>query len=296
MIDILVTGANGFLGRSIVGEVSQSNSVITLGTSTKNNIICNLANNVPQFSFNIDLVIHAAGKAHIVPKSSIEADEFYNVNVNGTFNLLKGLSQKPPKCFVFISSVSVYGLSEGLNINENQPLLAIDPYGASKIKAEKIIIDWCRTNNVILTILRLPLLVGVNPPGNLGRLIRGIQKGYFFNISSGKNKKSMVIADDVSAFILHASRIGGIYNLTDGFHPSFKDLSKAIATRYRSKLYLDIPLFVAYFLAKIGDLLGALSPFNSKVLMKMNSELTFDDTLAKQNAGWNPRKVLDFYS
>ncbi len=296
MIDILVTGANGFLGRSIVGEVSQSNSVITLGTSAKNDIICNLAKNVPQFSFKIDLVIHAAGKAHIVPKSSIEVDEFYNVNVNGTLNLLKGLSQKPPKWFVFISSVSVYGLSEGLNINENHPLLAIDPYGASKIKAENIIIDWCRTNNVILTILRLPLLIGFNPPGNLGKLIRGIKNGYFFNISSGKNKKSMVIADDVSAFILPASRIGGVYNLTDGFHPSFKELSRVIAKRYRTKLYFDIPLLVAHILAKIGDLLGGISPFDSKVLMKINSELTFDDTLARQNAGWNPRKVLDFYS
>jgi nucleoside-diphosphate-sugar epimerase len=294
-MNILVTGGSGFLGKSIVHEVSQNNTVVTLGTSIFNDIVCDLAYNIPQISFFAELVIHAAGKAHVIPRTDSDANEFYNINVDGTYNLLKSLSQNPPRSFVYISSVSVYGLSEGLNIDESQPLLANDPYGLSKIEAEKVLIEWCKTNNVVLTILRLPLLVGENPPGNLGKLISGIKKGYFFNISSGKIRKSMVLADDVSGFIIPISKVGGLYNLTDGFHPSVKDLSIAVAKKYGSKLYFDIPLFIALILAKIGDLIGPLSPFNSKVLMKMNSELTFDDTLARKNAGWNPRKVIDYF-
>jgi nucleoside-diphosphate-sugar epimerase len=295
-MNILVTGASGFLGKSIVHEVSQNNTLVTLGTSIFNDIICDLAYNIPQISFFADLVIHAAGKAHVIPRTVSDANEFYNINVDGTYNLLKSLSQNPPKWFVYISSVSVYGLSEGLNIDESQPLLANDPYGLSKIKAEKILTEWCKTNNVVLTILRLPLLIGDNPPGNLGKLITGVKKGFYFNISSGKVRKSMVIADDVSAFILPISKVGGLYNLTDGVHPSFKELSHAVAKKYKSKFILDIPLYIAIFLAKVGDFIGPMSPFNSKLLNKINSELTFDDTLARQNAGWNPRNSLDFYS
>lgn len=46
-----------------------------------------------------------------------------------------------------------------------------------------------KQHNVVCTILRLPLLVGTNPPGNLGAMIKGIARGYYFNIGGGKSKK-----------------------------------------------------------------------------------------------------------
>ena len=141
-----------------------------------------LSKNVPYFYDRFEIIIHCAGKAHLLPKTNQEIASFYSVNVLGTKNLLKGLTSKLPKRFVFISSVSVYGLTQGENIPETHPLLAEDPYGKSKIEAEKIVENWCKENNVICTILRLPLLVGLNPPGNLGAMIRGIKKGYYFAI------------------------------------------------------------------------------------------------------------------
>lgn len=104
-------------------------------------------------------------------------------------NLLRGLEKnKLPKEFVFISSLAVYGKEEEVNINENYPLNAKDPYVLSKINSEKLIQDWCKKDNVICTILRLPLLVGESPPGNLGAMIKA-NKGYYFNIGGDKAKK-----------------------------------------------------------------------------------------------------------
>jgi nucleoside-diphosphate-sugar epimerase len=108
-------------------------------------------------------------------------------------------------------------------------LLARDPYGLSKIHAEKFVEDWCEKHNVICTIFRLPLVVGPNAPGNLGKMLMGIKKGYYFNIAGGKAQKSMVLATDVAQCVLKVYKIGGIYNLTVGHHPTFYKLSRTIS-------------------------------------------------------------------
>jgi nucleoside-diphosphate-sugar epimerase len=291
---IILTGFSGFLGKIILSILKHKN-IISLGRNNAN-ITCDISNQVPNLPIT-DLVIHAAGKAHIVPKTEQEKQDFFNVNVKGTENLLTGLKQAPalPKAFVFISSVAVYGLDSGKNINEEHPLNANDPYGLSKIQAESIVQEWCTKNNVICTILRLPLLVGENPPGNLGAMIKGIIKGYYFNIAGGLAKKSMVMAEDVVQAILPASKIGGIYHLTDGYHPSFKELSFHIANQLQKKKPKNIPTFIAIFLGQIGDLLGKKAPFSTYKLSKITSDLTFDDSKARNAFGWSPNKVLDVF-
>ena len=93
-----------------------------------------------------------------------------------------------PGLFVFISSVSVYGLEFGTGIDEANPLLAKDAYGKSKIAAEQLITSWGIKTAVPVVILRLPLVAGPNPPGNLGDMIKAIQAGYYFRIGFPKKR------------------------------------------------------------------------------------------------------------
>jgi nucleoside-diphosphate-sugar epimerase len=287
---LLLTGASGFLG-SIISSSLSHNSIITLSRFNAE-INVDLSKEVPKLP-DVDLVIHAAGKAHIIPSSKIEYQEFFDINVTGTINLLKGLEQSTlPKSIIYISSVSVYGREKGLLINEDEPLLAKDPYGVSKIKAEKIIIEWCKTNKVICGILRVPLIVGVNSPGNLGSMIKGIQKRYYFNIAGGKAKKSMVLSGDLVKSIIKVAEIGGIYNLTDGYHPSFSEISNHISIRLGKQKPMNMPLFFARIIAKFGDLIGSKAPLNTNKLKKITSDLTFDDSKAREAFGWDPTPVL----
>lgn len=287
----LLTGSTGFLGKIILQNLPNNYSLITLGRKNTT-IIANLATQIPILP-KTELVIHAAGKAHIVPKTPAEKQDFFDVNVTGLQNLLTALEKDPPKAFVFISSVAVYGLNQGLLIDENHPLNAQDAYGQSKIQAEELVSNWCKKNQVICTILRLPLLVGTNPPGNLGTMIKGIKSGYYFNIAGGQAKKSMVMASDVAKCIKTVAPIGGIYNLTDGFNPNFKQLSAHIANQLNKKVPKNIANWIAVFLANIGDLLGKKSPFNSYKLSKIKAHLTFDDAKARNTFGWQPQKVLE---
>jgi nucleoside-diphosphate-sugar epimerase len=292
-MNILLTGANGFLGKTIVKELSKENSIFSLSRSSGVYQVV-LENEVPNFEEKFDLVVHAAGKAHSVPKTESEKIEFHKVNVIGTGNLLKGFENLVvPEQFVFISSVSVYGQEFGIGINEDHKQEAKDPYGLSKIEAEALVMEWCKKNNVVCTILRLPLLVGENPPGNLGAMIKAIDKGYYFNIGGGKAKKSMVLAEDVATFIPHIAAIGGTYNLTDGFHPDFKSLSAVIAKHYRKAQPLNLPMPVAKMMGFVGDLIGNKAPINSLKLKKITSDLTFDDSKSRK-LGWNPQSVLEY--
>lgn len=292
---LLLTGSNGFLGKIIVKRLEKRCQIIKLSRNSGDYQV-SLDKEVPEFLGIFDLVVHSAGKAHSTPKTETEKSRFHEVNVVGTENLLKGLETAGiPKQFVFISSVSVYGQVSGTQIVEEHKLEAKDAYGLSKIEAEELVTKWCKRHNVVCTILRLPLLVGKYPPGNLGDMIKGIEKGYYFNIGGGKAKKSMVLAEDVAEFIPNVAKTGGIYNLTDGYNPSFLELSNKISKQKGKTNPLNLPIFPVKMLGYLGDLFGNKTPINSIKLKKITSNLTFDDMKARKVAGWNPRNVLDWF-
>ncbi|MFV8322646.1 NAD-dependent epimerase/dehydratase family protein [Flavobacterium sp. LS2R12] len=291
---ILVTGANGFLGKSIVKELSKGNTLFGLSRSSGDYKV-SLDNEIPIFNQKFDLVIHAAGKAHAIPNGRAENKQFFDVNVLGTRNLLQGLENTGlPEQFVFISSVSVYGQENGIQINEEHPLEAKDSYGLSKIEAEQLVLKWCEQHHVVCTILRLPLLVGANPPGNLGTMLRAMDNGYYFNIGGGKAKKSMVLVHDVVSFIPIVATVGGVYNLTDGSHPSFEELSSALLLHKNKKEANNLPLIIAQLIGYLGDLIGDKAPLNSLKLKKIISDLTFDDSKVRQLLNWNPESVVAY--
>lgn len=287
---ILLTGASGFLGKNLMKCFEESgNEVITLGRNSNLDIQVDIAK---PFLLNnkYDLVVHAAGKAHIIPKTVQEEQDFFNTNQIGTHNLLSALETGLPKRFVLISTVAVYGVESGQNIAETHELLGTTPYAKSKIEAEKLVIDWGRANHVSTTILRLPLVSGKQPPGNLAAMERAIKKGYYFRIGDGVAKRSMVGAKDVADFILNQHKSEGIFNLTDDEHPSIKQTDAYIARAHKKKI-LVLPLWLTRVAASVGNIIP-LFPVNTSRLKKLTSTLTFSNEKAKA-AGWRPKPALD---
>lgn len=294
---ILLTGASGFLGSQIKNVCEKNNNVQTLGRQNTNDIICDLSKEIPSIE-NINVVIHAAGKAHVYPKTEAEIKAFFDVNVVGTKHLLQSLENNPISKFIFVSSVSVYGLGKGNMIDEQTPLKGNTPYAISKIQAEELIENWCKKRNIDFLIVRLPLIVGPNPLGNLGKMINAIQNGKYVRIAKGNARKSMVLADDVAKlfndWITTEKRVSGIYNLTDNFHPTFYELEEALKLKFNKKWIPTIPTFLANLLGKFGDIFSFF-PVNSNTIQKITCTFTFSDMKAQKELNWKPNKILDFY-
>jgi nucleoside-diphosphate-sugar epimerase len=293
---VLLTGASGFLGRYIYEALTElSYEVVTLGRHPSNDVQVDLGKEVPQLTGLFDLVIHAVGKAHSLPKNDEEAQLFFAVNTQGTRHLCDALNQhlSEKACLVFISSIAVYGLAEGQDIEESQPVAPISPYGKSKWMAENILAEWCRDQCVPLTIFRLPLIVGRNAPGNLKDMINAIRRGFYFTLSGVPGKKSMVLARDVAELIPRAAGTPGIFHLTDGIHPTMGQLAAALARVLKKRAPRKIPSFIIALAARIGDLSGGRLPIDSARYRKLSATLTFTSQKAVLQLGWTPTPVLE---
>ncbi len=289
---LLFTGASGFLGHNVFLVLSSKYSIKTIGLTDYDNYKINIAENIPVLKESYDIVIHAVGKAHSVPKTEQEKQAFYNVNYKGTINLCKSLEANPPKSFIFISTVAVYGADFGENITEEHPLNGDTPYALSKIQAEQYLIDWCKRYNVILSIIRPSLIAGPNPPGNLGDMVRGIRTGRYLSIGGGQARKSILMVQDIANLIPLLADKGGIYNVCDDYHPSFRELDRVISLQLGKRMPISIPYWVAKSLAICGDCLGKKAPINSLKLKKITKSLTFSNEKAKRELGWKPLDVL----
>ena len=230
MKKLLFTGASGFLGYNIRPILEKTYDVYTIGLTDDDDIKINMAKEVPPINTHYDVVLHAAGKAHTVPKTEAEKQVFFDVNYQGTVNLCKALENAGiPKALIFISTVAVYGCEFGDLIDETHPLDGDSPYAKSKIMAEKYLTEWCGKHGVKLGILRPSLLAGKNAPGNLGAMVNGIKKGFYMNIAGGKVIKSILMAEDIARLIPILEEKGGIYNVCDTRQPSFGEISMSVA-------------------------------------------------------------------
>lgn len=292
---ILFTGANGFLGKNLISDLNKNHTVFTLGLNDSD-FQCDISKEIPNLDqLNIDVVFHAAGKAHSIPKNLDEEKQFFDINENGTKNLCLALEKnKLPDTFIFISTVAVYGLEVRENIDENYPLNGKTPYAKSKINAELYLKEWCEKNKVKLIILRPSLISGQNPPGNLGDMIKGIKSGKYLNIGKGNARKSVFYAQDFAYIINNAVRMNaGAYNVCDSHHPTFLELSDKISFLLGKSKPFSIPFFVAKLLAIVGDLMGTKAPINSLKLSKITKSLTFSNEKIKRELHWEPSDVLN---
>ena len=265
----------------------------TVGITSKDNYNVNLAWEIPNLTGTFDVVFHAAGKAHSIPKTEEEKQVFFDVNFQGTKNLCAALENSGiPKAFIFISTVAVYGCDSGENITEEHPLNGTTPYALSKIKAEKYLERWCAMHNVKLSILRPSLIAGPNPPGNLGAMIRGIRNGKYLSIAGGKARKSVLMVQDIANLLPMLIEKGGIYNVCDSYQPSFRELEMVIYKQLNKKLPLSIPYWFAKSMAIFGDCFGEKAPINSLKLRKITHSLTFSNEKAMRELGWKPMNVL----
>ncbi len=297
MKKLLFTGGTGFVGRNIKPLLDKTYEVTTIGIMDADMIKANFVKDIPNLPERYDIVLHAAGKAHVYPKTEAEKKAFYDVNLTGTIHLCEALEKTGvPNAFIFISTLSVYGgeVFGNMDSEDSKPLIGDTPYADSKIKAEEYLTNWCKEHNVILGILRPSLLAGKGAPGNLGAMVNGIRTGAYLSIAGGKARKSVLMVDDIAHLVPLVAEKGGVYNVCDDHNPSFGELESSIAKQLGKRKPINIPYWMAKCLALIGDVFSFF-PLNSNRLKKIITSDTWSNEKAKRELGWRPMDVLENY-
>jgi nucleoside-diphosphate-sugar epimerase len=303
-IRILVTGGTGFLGRHLVRQLQEADYEVTTLSRQRLPDVPSVEGDLtnPRLDLgggDFSVVYHLAGLAHLSPKNRRDRRRFVEVNVQGTRNLLQALERtgRLPHSVVIVSSVAVYGRQEGVLLEETTPRSATDPYGVSKSEAEDVLTGWCARRGVRALVVRLPLVVGQDAPGNFGTMVRAIRNHRYFRIGDGQARHSMVLASDVAQMLVRLNGAEGVFHLTDGYHPSIAELENAICAALEQRPPRRLSLPAARVAARCADAIecctGWSLPLNSTVLAKLTSTLTFSDHRARTQLGWRPCRVLD---
>ena len=289
---ILLTGHTGFLGSVIYEELKKSFRVLTAGRDVSCDYHLDFSkwDGTLQLKHSVDAIVHVAGLAH---GKSISNEQMMEVNSNSVSKLLKVAQLFAVKEFVLISSVAVYGKSNGFNIDETSLPQPFNIYGKSKLLAENAVLQWASSDkNRSYVNLRLPLIVGPNPPGNLGRLLKSISSRSHIYMLGNKAKKSVVFSSDVANFISHwlsqPQRISGTINLCNQTAPSFNWIENAIAKSEDHSFRFSIPI---KFLWTTVNWMRAKLNISIPFVGQLFYPLTFSDQLAREKFGYTSKPL-----
>ncbi|MFM7902795.1 MAG: NAD-dependent epimerase/dehydratase family protein, partial [Bacteroidota bacterium] len=278
-------------GSALCDKLKQEHQVFGLSRHPSADVRIDLL--MHQFSLpDVDFVIHTAGLAH---KFTEDSTSMHQNNVLATENLLNNLDPSTLKGFIHCSTVAVYGITTGIDINESVSPNPIDSYGDSKYNAEQLISNWCSKNEIPYLILRLPLVVGENAPGNIYRLMDSLKRGRFFLIKDNQSKRSLILLDDLVDLIKNKIKDGitktGVYNLSDGIGVDFNDFVFNLCEVNGYKKPIMLPFWMAKSLAILNSMLGGRI-FSLSVFTKMTQTLTFSSQKANQDLQWSPNPIL----
>lgn len=179
---VLVTGGAGYIGSHVVRQLGRAGHdiivfdnlstgyewAVTAGELVVGDLADEQAIDNLFSRHSFDAVLHFAANI-VVPESVANPLKYYGNNTRNTLNLLKAVERYGVSYMVFSSTAAVYGMPEETVLTENMPLAPINPYGASKMMSERMIMDLAASSALNYVILRYFNVAGANPEGLLGQ-------------------------------------------------------------------------------------------------------------------------------
>ena len=254
---ILVTGGAGFIGRWVVKKLLADEHEVCVFDNLSNGKIENIKEfeENPNFKFimgdisnknlfkevfkDVDICIHAAAAINV--QESIEnPQKYYDVNVNGTFNILE-MARKRDIKVVLIGTCMVYDLSSSEAINEKHSLNPKSPYAGSKLAAENLALSYFHAYGLPVVITRPFNTYGPYQKSNMeggvvSIFIRSLLDGKMLNVfGDGAQTRDLLYVEDCAEFIVKASfnekAVGEIINGGYGQDIAIKDLAWQICKK-----------------------------------------------------------------
>lgn len=296
---ILVTGANGFVGRNLCLALSRQQHAVVAAVRAVDQCDDGLLQTVTIAAIDadsdwsaalhdVDVVVHLAARVHVMRDVAVDPlAEFRQVNVAGTLNLARQAAQNGIKRFVFISSIGVNG-----NVTAfDQPFAAEDTpdphdaYTISKYEAELGLRNLAKMTGLEVVIVRPPLVYGYGAPGNFSRIIHALKNHYPLPLGAIYNKRSFVFVGNLVSLILrsidHPAAANQVFLVSDGDDLSTSELLRACAGALEVKpLLLPVPQkLIEFFAAMLGK---------QHIAQRLCGNLQVDISKAHILLGWTP--------
>ncbi|WP_080940960.1 UDP-glucose 4-epimerase family protein [Stutzerimonas stutzeri] len=311
---VLVTGANGFVGRALVLRLAELEGYqpiaavrslpttelilskgACIGKAVRYVELGDVANGAfDHCIFNgVDTLVHCAARVHVMNEPAMDPlASFRAVNVGGTLALAKQAASEGVKRFIFISTIKVNGEATVLG----EPFQADDlpapedAYGLSKLEAEQGLKLLAAETGMAVVIIRPPLVYGRGVRGNFGSMIKLVEKEIPLPFGAIHNKRSLVGIDNLVDLIVrcidHPAAANQVFLAGDGQDLSSPELvrSLAMAMGKRTRL-ISLPTGVLKF--------GATLLGKRALADRLLGSLQVDITKTRELLEWQPRHSVE---
>jgi dihydroflavonol-4-reductase len=306
---MLITGGTGFIGSRLALAARSAGHDIVIAGQLNSDAERSRAQELAAAGVRIDtgplqdagyarriadgreVVIHLAAAQH---EANVADAYFFDVNVNGTQTLLDACKSAGVRRFVYGSTIGVYGDSCGSVLDETTPPSPVNVYGRSKLRAEEVVSS--HRQDLETSIVRISETYG---PGDfrLLKLFRALDRGRFFIIGSGMNRRQVIHVQDLARGLMLAATsraaIGETFVMAGAEIMTTRDMVQQVATALgRSGPSWRAPMWpflaAAFFFERTLTPLGIQPPLHRRRLDFFRKSFVFSTSKAQQLLGFRP--------
>ncbi|EKO3975228.1 SDR family oxidoreductase [Vibrio fluvialis] len=298
---VLVTGANGFVGKNLVDLLNfKGYEVLSIlrshATYRKKSVIIpglDKSTDFDQLLVGYDCLIHCAARVHIMDDNEADPLTLYReVNTAGTVNLAKQAIDSGVKRFIFISSIKVNGEGTlvGCPFKTEDNHAPEDDYGLSKSEAEKQLVALAKDTGMEIVIIRPTLVYGPGVKANFASLMNLVSKGTPLPFGCiTKNKRSLVSVDNLVDLIItcidHPKAANQVFLVSDDHDVSTSEMVREMAIALNKPTWqLPVPVWCYKLAGKLFN--------KSAVVDRLTGSLQVDISHTKETLGWKPPQSL----
>jgi nucleoside-diphosphate-sugar epimerase len=303
-MSILVVGAAGFVGGHLVRRLA-ADGILVRAAVHRNRMNLpagiEIAGNVNlESSFDwtsaiqgCDAIVHLGARVHVMRETSANVLEDYRrINVDGTLSLARQAAKAGVRRFVFLSSVKVCGESTGPGeaFVETTTPRPLDPYGVSKLEAERGLIELGRASGMQVVILRPPLIYGPGVRANFLSMMRLLQCGLPLPFGGIDNRRSLIgvgnMVDLICTCLRHPAAADEVFLASDGRDLSTPELLRRLSEALDIKARL-LPV-------RAGILEGVAALVGQRALaQRLCLSLCVDSRKVRERLNWYPPFGVD---
>ena len=294
---VLVTGANGFVGRALCPVLTAAGQFVRPATRVAPTPGTVAVGDIgPDTDWRAALggcsaVVHLAARVHMLRDETADPLAAYRaVNTEGTLNLARQAAAAGVRRLVFVSSIKVNGEGRAAPYSEADPAAPEAPYALSKWEAEQGLWAIARETSMEVVVLRPPLLYGPGVGANFLHLLRAVERGWPLPFGHVHNRRGLLylgnLVDAIRVCLTHPAAAGKTYLVADAEVVSTPELIRRLArARGRPARLLGVPPAWLYLAARVAG--------RSAEMDRLLGSLWVDAGAIGRDLGWQPPFHLD---